>query len=411
MIMQQPTGPVGAIPPGTTHLFSVGVNTDATTPIQYQWYVNGIAVPSEVNSTFLYTATGSPDTVQVSIQNPCGQELSQAVLVESVPEVPCKVYDCEAMLVYWTDYNATDMYWPMIGQTSQTFGDGIFSQAYLDSGNTDNSKNIVSPPALFEDFFPNGSFPTTAGENPEFCDNYGPTNIGPLTLSDPANYRLEKAITAAERSSFETGLGTDTGTVSIGFGGAWAPIDEAGALIVMLLNTESFRHEPNGYDWLPNSNPLGNYIGAEIAQGPLDGSVRTFEIRPYLKNINVGAQTPIIAREDDPMKPFYVQVDLREGLVNGFQDYDQRVQIWFGDDYVDSGWQSRGGGTTAEGTGEYEYRFTNGEALNSFEFRGRQKVAHWGISNTPSQAEVDAMYDAYDRSLFSYVDPDPNCTP
>ena len=108
----------GPIEGGTVIQIQVTVNADATPPIQYQWYKNNIAIPGEVGPVLDYTLlqADSNASFTVLVQNPCGQQLSNAITVGEVtgpyvppgppdpdpePEPPpplggtCKVYACD----------------------------------------------------------------------------------------------------------------------------------------------------------------------------------------------------------------------------------------------------------------------------------------------------------------------------
>jgi hypothetical protein len=79
--------------------FTVNVNADATPPVQYQWYQDGIVMSGEVGPTMVLTLRpeDSNTSISVLVQNPCSTQLSDAYLIGEVTPTPfCKVYECDA---------------------------------------------------------------------------------------------------------------------------------------------------------------------------------------------------------------------------------------------------------------------------------------------------------------------------
>ena len=73
------------------------VNADATAPVSYQWYRNGIYIPSAVDSTYTFTVTVDDAYAEytVSVQNPCGQAVAEPWQLGDTGYV-CKEYECDA---------------------------------------------------------------------------------------------------------------------------------------------------------------------------------------------------------------------------------------------------------------------------------------------------------------------------
>lgn len=92
--------------PGTSVTFSVGVNPEATTPLQYQWYKNGAPMDSETSPILTFVVTAEDDGAQITVLviGPCGEDMSQTaiLLVDTDVELPpeCLPYDCEAYMAY-----------------------------------------------------------------------------------------------------------------------------------------------------------------------------------------------------------------------------------------------------------------------------------------------------------------------
>lgn len=90
-ITQEPES-VNSIPGGTVTLTVVAEGTE---PLIYQWFEDGIAIPSAVNPTYEYTA-GQADDIRyfsVAVYGPCGEALSNVVTVNtSLSNEPCDVY-------------------------------------------------------------------------------------------------------------------------------------------------------------------------------------------------------------------------------------------------------------------------------------------------------------------------------
>lgn len=392
---------------GDVIVLTVNVNTDATAPIQYQWFKNGIALPSEVGAVLTYTIL--PEDVnaadfRVFVQNPCGSQLSDAWFINT--GYVCKEYACDTMLTYWNQNAVQDLHWPMIGQTV-TNGDGVWSQQYVDSGNTNTAKNMVEDTPGFEAFFPNGSFPAN-GTNPDLCENYGPLNVS----SDTVNETLRKVLTPTERTGFESGVfAAGTGAIDILIGGMFSPRWNSGVANAVVMGItvgyEVKVNDPNGFDWTPSENEFG-----------LEGTYESAQpyMRPLVRDDTGGVHgdatgNPIIvASRDEALEALTVRIQAREYLRNGlWQDVEFRVRVDYGAESRDTGWVGLGRNGAAELQGEPEYRLDPSVGLKEIIFRNSQKLAHFGVSNAVTQADVDALYEAYDQSFSTYQDP--QCTP
>jgi len=84
---------------GTGVVLTVGVNADATAPVQYQWLQDNQALPGEVGPVLSLTL--EPDdsytSFTVFVQNPCGEQISLPVPFGEITDVPvCKQYECDA---------------------------------------------------------------------------------------------------------------------------------------------------------------------------------------------------------------------------------------------------------------------------------------------------------------------------
>lgn len=94
----------GDIVEGTPITLDVIVNADATAPILYQWFKNGIAIAGAVNSVYSFTAEldDSHASFTVFVQNPCGEELSEPVLMGTVapPAYQCDAYEDAVLNIY-----------------------------------------------------------------------------------------------------------------------------------------------------------------------------------------------------------------------------------------------------------------------------------------------------------------------
>ena len=141
---------------GTPLTLDVVVNSDATTPIQYQWFKNGVAIEGAVNSVYNFTAQpeDSYASFTVFVQNPCGSELSEPVLLGEVSDQPfCKVYECDAYDSALRALNP-DAYFPFTDGISETNGNDnnggiVFDQVGTsDLTITGNYLNVNAPTIL-----------------------------------------------------------------------------------------------------------------------------------------------------------------------------------------------------------------------------------------------------------------------
>lgn len=84
-ITSQPTPPL-TLEVGDLITLSFTTNADATPPVQYQWYKNGVAVPGAVSTT--YTATAEVEDSYARFQataiNPCGDDATDEILLPNV---------------------------------------------------------------------------------------------------------------------------------------------------------------------------------------------------------------------------------------------------------------------------------------------------------------------------------------
>lgn len=91
VVTQEPES-INSIPGGTVTLT---VAAEGTEPLIYQWFEDGIAIPSAVNPTYEYTA-GQADDIRyfsVAVYGPCGEALSNVVTVNtSLSNEPCEVF-------------------------------------------------------------------------------------------------------------------------------------------------------------------------------------------------------------------------------------------------------------------------------------------------------------------------------
>lgn len=122
VITSQPTSPLVLV--GSPATFSVGVNTDATAPVNYQWYRNNELMPGEVASALVVNVTAENlyDYYAVSVQNPCGEAVS--IPAKPNPDIPpeCLPYACDAMeqdlldagfpVPRYTTADSTNFPWP-----------------------------------------------------------------------------------------------------------------------------------------------------------------------------------------------------------------------------------------------------------------------------------------------------------
>lgn len=85
---------------GGQFTLEVFTNSDATAPVQYQWFIDDVAIPGAVESTYTHTvlAGQSHSSFRALVQNPCGQEFTQYWLLGDVTEIPpeCFPYECDA---------------------------------------------------------------------------------------------------------------------------------------------------------------------------------------------------------------------------------------------------------------------------------------------------------------------------
>lgn len=117
----------GDIEGGTPLTLDVIVNADATPPILYQWFKNGVAIAGAVNSVYNFIAqpNDSHASFTVFVQNPCGDELSEPVLLGIVSDQPfCVYYECDSYLNALIASSATAI-WPMTDGASSSAGDPI----------------------------------------------------------------------------------------------------------------------------------------------------------------------------------------------------------------------------------------------------------------------------------------------
>ncbi len=168
---------------GDPAIFTVSVNADATAPVQYQWYKNGVAIPGAVDSAYAFTITidDSYSEYTVSVQNPCGLAVSIVWYIEEIS----LGYRCDAVesairvlspTQYWyfPQYNtditrypsdvspekAADPDWDLVvgsGSTSfHSFGDlpadfvTCTFQRELQSSNTGSSESFWWAPSTYD---------------------------------------------------------------------------------------------------------------------------------------------------------------------------------------------------------------------------------------------------------------------
>ena len=102
-------------PVGFQTSISIVVNADATTPVQYQWYRNNIAIPGEVGPVLNLTLTEDDSYASYTalVQNPCSQQLTFPLVVPMVGFV-CMSWECDALRDAITRTNPIS-YYPMRG--------------------------------------------------------------------------------------------------------------------------------------------------------------------------------------------------------------------------------------------------------------------------------------------------------
>lgn len=203
ILSQSPALSLGDVFVDTEFTLSVTVNTDATEPVEYQWFKNGIAIPSAVDQTYTFTATEADSFAfwTVFVQNPCGEELSEPWHIGAVTVPPtCEDYECDALETFW-DFNSTaDLYYPVVGQ--YTRNGGIWTKVYRDAGGwnavpqPDGSRNITVP-TLPEDDDYNQTLPGT--RTASFC---GPDDINGAVFKDKMG---NVVFDTATRAEFGTG--------------------------------------------------------------------------------------------------------------------------------------------------------------------------------------------------------------
>lgn len=103
-ITTHPTAPA-TLADGALLTLTAETNSDATPPVQYQWYKNGVAVPGAVGPTYT-EVVGVEDSYarfQLVVQNPCGGgdgdgDISNEILLPEVEiDLPeCQPYACDA---------------------------------------------------------------------------------------------------------------------------------------------------------------------------------------------------------------------------------------------------------------------------------------------------------------------------
>jgi len=102
--------PIGAVIP-----LSVTTNADATPPVSYQWYRNGIALPGEVGPVYnlVTTAADTNASYFVVVQNPCGEQISFEWLLGDVGYI-CLEYACDALndflIIGYEGISASNLY-------------------------------------------------------------------------------------------------------------------------------------------------------------------------------------------------------------------------------------------------------------------------------------------------------------
>ena len=124
--------PIGDQIEGAEVTLSVTVNSDATPPVQYQWFQDNVAIPGEVGPiyTFIVEQSDANAVFTVLVQNPCGQAVSEGWLMGDVapppqdcPEYATDAYE-QAILNYATVINPSGHVWLMDDPLGSTFVEG-----------------------------------------------------------------------------------------------------------------------------------------------------------------------------------------------------------------------------------------------------------------------------------------------
>ena len=152
-----PAYDLGDIAFGTQLLFTVTVNADATTPLQYQWYQNGIAIPGAVDSVYQHTVAveDAYTNFTVSVQNPCGLEVSGAWTLGFTGYI-CKEYACNSFSTEVVRLNPDGLF-PHIDSAEGNYifdHNGYFKDLYIDVNGSVADSTWYGPP--ISAYLPNG---------------------------------------------------------------------------------------------------------------------------------------------------------------------------------------------------------------------------------------------------------------
>ena len=150
-IVTQPQGETASI--GQVVVMTVVANSDATSPVQYQWFQNGIALPGEVAATYSLTIVSESEftSYTVLVQNPCGEELSQPAIIGELAPTVTELY--ATGLRYdgwgWNQLVACDL----IGQKILINPDG-FGYVYVSTDGGDTFTQCPDVPQYVNNTYP-----------------------------------------------------------------------------------------------------------------------------------------------------------------------------------------------------------------------------------------------------------------